>query len=109
MSALGKPYLSTNSSAKWFPAPASFLPPEVRLHFRLSQVVAAMPLFGRFASSLLRPAVRPASAPRGFVSGPPQHHVGTAETVVGLLAMFVTCLGPAAWVLAHLEDYKKRE
>lgn len=64
---------------------------------------------GRFARSLLRSAARPGPAPRGIVSGPPQHPLGTAESVVGLLAMFVTCLGPAAWVLSHLEDYKKRE
>lgn len=31
------------------------------------------------------------------------------ESVVGFLAMFVACLGPTAWVLAHLEEYKKRE
>uniref|UniRef100_A0A8B9V7V8 Uncharacterized protein n=1 Tax=Anas zonorhyncha TaxID=75864 RepID=A0A8B9V7V8_9AVES len=30
-------------------------------------------------------------------------------TVAGFAAMFAVCLGPAAWVLAHLEDYKKRE
>uniref|UniRef100_A0A493TF61 Uncharacterized protein n=1 Tax=Anas platyrhynchos platyrhynchos TaxID=8840 RepID=A0A493TF61_ANAPP len=32
-----------------------------------------------------------------------------APTVAGFAAMFAVCLGPAAWVLAHLEDYKKRE
>uniref|UniRef100_A0A8C8E7B8 COX8A oxidase n=1 Tax=Otus sunia TaxID=257818 RepID=A0A8C8E7B8_9STRI len=35
--------------------------------------------------------------------------VPSQESVVGFVVMFVTCLGPAAWVLAHLEDYKKTE
>ncbi|NXJ16733.1 COX8A oxidase, partial [Odontophorus gujanensis] len=68
-----------------------------------------MPLVGRFSSALLRSAVRPGPAPRGYISGPPQHPLSTAETVVGMVAMFVSCLGPAAWVLSHLEDYKKPE
>uniref|UniRef100_A0A8C6YU24 COX8A oxidase n=1 Tax=Nothoprocta perdicaria TaxID=30464 RepID=A0A8C6YU24_NOTPE len=41
--------------------------------------------------------------PRKRAAAPPQ------ETVVGFAAMFLSCLGPAAWVLGHLEDYKKRE
>ncbi|NXS40875.1 COX8A oxidase, partial [Balaeniceps rex] len=68
-----------------------------------------MPLAARLARSLLRSAVRPGPAQRGLVSGPPQQPLGPGESVVGFLVMFATCLGPAAWVLAHLEEYKKRE
>uniref|UniRef100_A0A8C3JY34 COX8A oxidase n=1 Tax=Calidris pygmaea TaxID=425635 RepID=A0A8C3JY34_9CHAR len=64
-----------------------------------------MPFASRLAGSLLRSAVRPGPARRGIISGPPQNPLG----VVGFLAMFAACLGPAAWVLAHLEEYKKRE
>ncbi|NWQ72682.1 COX8A oxidase, partial [Neopipo cinnamomea] len=63
----------------------------------------------RSARSLLRSAARPGPARRGIVSGPPQNPLGLAETLVGFAAMFAACLGPAAWVLAHLGDYKKRE
>lgn len=78
MSALGERFLSTSGRAISFPAPTSLFPPEVRLHFRLTQILATMPLPGRFARSLLRSAARPGPAPRGIVSGPPQHPLGTA-------------------------------
>ncbi|KAF1557942.1 UNVERIFIED_CONTAM: Cytochrome c oxidase subunit 8A, mitochondrial, partial [Eudyptes pachyrhynchus] len=68
-----------------------------------------MPLAARLARSLLRSAARPGPAQRGVISGPPQQPLGFGESVVAFVAMFTACLGPAAWVLAHLEDYKKRE
>ncbi|NWT49140.1 COX8A oxidase, partial [Chroicocephalus maculipennis] len=68
-----------------------------------------MPLAARLAGSLLRSAARPGPPRRGVISGPPQQPLGPGESVVGFLAMFVSCLGPAAWVLANLEEYKKRE
>ncbi|NXT25060.1 COX8A oxidase, partial [Syrrhaptes paradoxus] len=68
-----------------------------------------MPLAARFARSVLRSAARPGPTRRGLISGPPQEPLGPAESVVALVAMAVTCLGPAAWVLSHLEDYKKGE
>uniref|UniRef100_A0A672U6D0 COX8A oxidase n=1 Tax=Strigops habroptila TaxID=2489341 RepID=A0A672U6D0_STRHB len=67
----------------------------------------AMPLAASLARSLLRSAARPGPAPRGFISGPPQEPIGA--TVVGLAAIFISFLAPSAWLLSHLEDYKKRE
>lgn len=31
------------------------------------------------------------------------------ETAIGLGMFSVAILGPSGWILAHLEDYKKRE
>ncbi|XP_053824060.1 N-alpha-acetyltransferase 40 isoform X6 [Vidua chalybeata] len=33
----------------------------------------------------------------------------TEDTVLGLAAVFASFFGPAAWVLGHIQDYKKRE
>ncbi|NXU60036.1 COX8A oxidase, partial [Turnix velox] len=67
-----------------------------------------MSLLSRFSAPLLRSAALrsrgPALPRRSIISGPPENPVGPGESVVGFLAMFVACLGPAAWVLAHLED-----
>ncbi|XP_078062679.1 cytochrome c oxidase subunit 8A, mitochondrial-like [Mustelus asterias] len=35
--------------------------------------------------------------------------IGTGETVIGLGVMSAVILIPAAWFLAHIEKYKKRE
>ncbi|NXP50986.1 COX8A oxidase, partial [Heliornis fulica] len=66
-----------------------------------------MSLAVRFARSLLRSPARPGPARRGFLSGPPEDPVGLGGSVVGFVTMFIVCLGPAAWILSHLEDYKK--
>ncbi|NWV44468.1 COX8A oxidase, partial [Grantiella picta] len=68
-----------------------------------------MPPAALIARSLLRSAARPGPAPRGLTSGPPQSPLGTAESVVGFVAVFAAIFGPAGWVLAHLNDYKQRE
>ncbi|NXW74040.1 COX8A oxidase, partial [Hirundo rustica] len=68
-----------------------------------------MPPAALLARSLLRSAARPGPAPRGLKSGPPQSPVGVGESAVGLLAMFVSFLGPPAWVLGNLQKYKNRE
>ncbi|NXB88854.1 COX8A oxidase, partial [Vidua chalybeata] len=68
-----------------------------------------MPPAALIARSVLRSAARPGPAPRGLRSGPAQSPVGTADTVLGLAAVFASFFGPAAWVLGHIQDYKKRE
>ncbi|NXO05020.1 COX8A oxidase, partial [Rhinopomastus cyanomelas] len=68
-----------------------------------------MPPSASFTRFLLRVPARAGPAPRGFHSKPPQQALGLAETAVGFAALAVSCLGPAGWILAHLEDYKKRE
>ncbi|XP_048149072.1 cytochrome c oxidase subunit 8A, mitochondrial, partial [Corvus hawaiiensis] len=78
-----------------------------------SDVTAAPPPPCRPPLSPPAPSCAPRSGParpRAASSrGPPQHPLGLAESAVGFVAMFVSFLGPAAWVLAHFDDYKKRE
>ncbi|XP_047201471.1 cytochrome c oxidase subunit 8A, mitochondrial [Girardinichthys multiradiatus] len=40
---------------------------------------------------------------------PAKEKIGTIETTVALGLFTVVILGPSGWVLAHLEDYKKKE
>uniref|UniRef100_A0A3Q0T3U8 Cytochrome c oxidase subunit 8A n=1 Tax=Amphilophus citrinellus TaxID=61819 RepID=A0A3Q0T3U8_AMPCI len=40
---------------------------------------------------------------------PPKGKIGTFETAVGLGLFSLVILGPSGWILAHLEDYKKKE
>ncbi|XP_004082799.1 cytochrome c oxidase subunit 8A, mitochondrial [Oryzias latipes] len=42
-------------------------------------------------------------------SKPPKENIGVVETSVGLGVFTLTILGPSGWILAHLEDYKKKE
>ncbi|KAM9842037.1 cytochrome c oxidase subunit 8A, mitochondrial [Aulostomus maculatus] len=39
---------------------------------------------------------------------PAKEKVGVVETTIGLAAFGLGILGPSGWVLAHLEDYKKK-
>ncbi|XP_041828274.1 cytochrome c oxidase subunit 8A, mitochondrial [Melanotaenia boesemani] len=40
---------------------------------------------------------------------PPKDTIGAFETAVGMGLFSLAILGPSGWILAHLEDYKKRE
>ncbi|KAB5571686.1 hypothetical protein PHYPO_G00227920 [Pangasianodon hypophthalmus] len=61
------------------------------------------------SSGLFRAALRQHLTPRANISAKPAKHVvSTGEQVIALTAMFLTILVPSGWVLAHLEDYKKR-
>lgn len=60
--------------------------------------------------TFLRSALRPQIMQRANISHHPAKHVVSAgEQAFVLVTMFVTILGPSGWVLANLENYKKRE
>ncbi|XP_077587535.1 cytochrome c oxidase subunit 8A, mitochondrial-like [Stigmatopora nigra] len=40
---------------------------------------------------------------------PAKEKIGTLETVIGLTFFSLAILGPSGWILAHLEDYKKKQ
>ncbi|XP_061699820.1 cytochrome c oxidase subunit 8A, mitochondrial-like [Syngnathoides biaculeatus] len=40
---------------------------------------------------------------------PAKEKIGTVETLIGLGLFSMAILGPSGWILAHLEDYKKKE
>uniref|UniRef100_A0A665W9N3 Uncharacterized protein n=2 Tax=Echeneis naucrates TaxID=173247 RepID=A0A665W9N3_ECHNA len=40
---------------------------------------------------------------------PAKGKAGPVESAIGLGAFSLAILGPSGWILAHLEDYKKRE
>ncbi|KAM6912434.1 cytochrome c oxidase subunit 8A, mitochondrial [Xenentodon cancila] len=40
---------------------------------------------------------------------PPKEKIGALETCIGIGMFSLAILGPSGWILAHLEDYKKKE
>ncbi|XP_054470449.1 cytochrome c oxidase subunit 8B, mitochondrial-like [Anoplopoma fimbria] len=42
-------------------------------------------------------------------AGPAKEKIGPLETIIGLGFFALAILGPSGWILAHLEDYKKKE
>ncbi|XP_071383935.1 cytochrome c oxidase subunit 8B [Centroberyx affinis] len=61
-------------------------------------------------SSLLRSAARTQLVPvANLTSKPAKHNITAGEQGIALTVMFATILGPSGWILAHLEDYKKKE
>uniref|UniRef100_A0A674I437 Cytochrome c oxidase subunit 8A, mitochondrial n=1 Tax=Terrapene triunguis TaxID=2587831 RepID=A0A674I437_9SAUR len=63
---------------------------------------AAMSVF-----PVLRALLRPRLAPpaRALHSYPPE----SRETVISLGAFFLTFMVPSGWILANMENYKKRD
>ncbi|KAK9539775.1 hypothetical protein VZT92_002275 [Zoarces viviparus] len=39
---------------------------------------------------------------------PPKNKIGPAKTMFVLTVMTLTILGPAGWILSHLDEYKTR-
>ncbi|XP_034432844.1 cytochrome c oxidase subunit 8A, mitochondrial-like [Hippoglossus hippoglossus] len=70
-----------------------------------------MPVFLRTLASRAAPALRShAVTQRATIySRPAKEKIGPLETVIGLGMFSLAILGPSGWILAHLEDYKKKE
>uniref|UniRef100_A0A665VKW5 Uncharacterized protein n=1 Tax=Echeneis naucrates TaxID=173247 RepID=A0A665VKW5_ECHNA len=61
------------------------------------------------ASRLFRSALRTQLVPTANLkSKPAKHEVTAGEQAVALTALMAAILGPSGWILAHLEDYKKK-
>ncbi|KAG9272073.1 cytochrome c oxidase subunit 8B, mitochondrial [Astyanax mexicanus] len=59
--------------------------------------------------SLLRAPLRHSITQKAQITDKPaKHHISAGEQVFVMTVMFLTILGPSGWILAHLEDYKKR-
>ncbi|XP_072313583.1 cytochrome c oxidase subunit 8A, mitochondrial [Eucyclogobius newberryi] len=61
----------------------------------------------RVLTSRVAPVVRTQTANLG--SKPAQEKIGVMETTVALGLFSLAILGPSGWILAHLEDYKKKD
>lgn len=63
----------------------------------------------RAISSRALTLVRPATSQKAtLVSGPPRHRVSMQEkSIIGVVMCTIVC-APAAWIMSHIEDYKKR-
>ncbi|XP_029991990.1 cytochrome c oxidase subunit 8B [Sphaeramia orbicularis] len=62
------------------------------------------------AYGLFRTALRTQVVQVARVSSKPaKHNVTAGEQAIAMTALFVAILVPSGWILAHLEDYKKRE
>ncbi|XP_037539164.1 cytochrome c oxidase subunit 8B, mitochondrial [Nematolebias whitei] len=61
------------------------------------------------ASRLFRSALRVRTGPAAQVATKPAKETVTAgEQAIAMIVLNITILGPSGWILAHLEDYKKK-
>ncbi|XP_041852333.1 cytochrome c oxidase subunit 8B, mitochondrial [Melanotaenia boesemani] len=61
------------------------------------------------ASRLLRSALRARLIPAAnLTTKPAKENISVGEQAIAMTALFVAILGPSGWILAHLEDYKKK-
>ncbi|XP_038561252.1 cytochrome c oxidase subunit 8B, mitochondrial [Micropterus salmoides] len=65
-----------------------------------------LPTVSRLFRSALRTQLVPAA---NVASKPAKHNISAGEQAIAMTALFVSILGPSSWILAHLEDYKKKE
>ncbi|XP_023253210.1 cytochrome c oxidase subunit 8B, mitochondrial-like [Seriola lalandi dorsalis] len=60
-------------------------------------------------SRLFRSALRTQLVSAAHLSSKPaKHNVTAGEQAIAMTVLMMTILGPSGWILAHLEDYKKK-
>ncbi|XP_018620767.1 cytochrome c oxidase subunit 8B [Scleropages formosus] len=58
---------------------------------------------------LLRRTLSPVVTPRATITAkPPKHHLSVADQTIAMVILFACILVPSGWVMANLEEYKKR-
>uniref|UniRef100_A0A3Q3XED0 Cytochrome c oxidase subunit 8A n=1 Tax=Mola mola TaxID=94237 RepID=A0A3Q3XED0_MOLML len=69
-----------------------------------------MPLLFRTLTSRAAPALRGYTVCQraNIFTKPGKEKIGAVETIIGLGMFSLAILGPSGWILANLEDYKKR-
>uniref|UniRef100_A0A1A7Y504 Cytochrome c oxidase subunit 8a n=1 Tax=Iconisemion striatum TaxID=60296 RepID=A0A1A7Y504_9TELE len=70
-----------------------------------------MPMFLRTIARRAAPFLRGNTVTQSanLYTRPAKEKIGAVETFVALGLFSITILGPSGWILAHLEDYKKKE
>ncbi|XP_059190321.1 cytochrome c oxidase subunit 8B, mitochondrial [Centropristis striata] len=66
----------------------------------------SLPAVSRLFRSALRTQMVPVA---NWSAKPAKHHISAGEQAIVLIGMFTVILGPSGWILAHLEDYKKKQ
>ncbi|CAL8375092.1 unnamed protein product [Arctogadus glacialis] len=62
-----------------------------------------------FSVTLLKRSVTNLVQRANLYSKPAKHHISAGEQAIAMTVLVVTILGPSGWILAHLEDYKKKD
>ncbi|XP_039992343.1 cytochrome c oxidase subunit 8A, mitochondrial [Xiphias gladius] len=70
-----------------------------------------MPGLLRTIASRAAPALRPHAVTQraNIYTRPAKEKIGPVETAIGIGMFSLAILGPSGWILAHLEDYKRKE
>ncbi|XP_036423909.1 cytochrome c oxidase subunit 8B, mitochondrial [Colossoma macropomum] len=68
-----------------------------------------MSMWSRSLNLLRAPLRQNFIPPRAQISvKPAKHNISAGEQAFAMVVMFVTILVPSGWILANLENYKKR-
>ncbi|XP_007541553.1 cytochrome c oxidase subunit 8B [Poecilia formosa] len=67
--------------------------------------IMSLPAVSRLFRTALRSRVVPVA---NLTTKPAKENLSAGEQAIGMTAFFVVVLVPSFWIMAHLEDYKKK-